>query len=1702
MADAAMTTSAEVVIQFTAQGVAETEVMIEKLGQDSLKAAQQSEAAWGTSVTSLNEVGTSATLVGEKVATLGTASEEAGNRTRQSMQAAGAAMGMLGAAILGPIKEGVDGFVQMDAALRNVAAEGNLGNQTLEQTRARLNQIAEATGQSSAVMATALYKVASAGYTGSQGLDVLAQAAKTATAGQTDVATTTQALLSVLGSYSHAAGAAKLGMADLSKITDTFLGSVSSGVISAEGFASNIAKIAPVSAQMGISLREVAAAIAVLTNQGLTAEQAFNQLNAVEISLIKPSKDLAAELHRAGYASGEALIAARGFGGALEFLREAAHGSDESLAHLLPNQRALRGELSATSGGIDTYNYALARVGSALEGAGRTNEAFTAQLQTAKVQLEQAGSAMAAAGQDIGQVLAPMLLQAAQAIKNLADGFQQLSPETRQFIVIGVALTGGLLVIGGAIALLTPAVAAIGAVFGVILSPIGLAIAAIVGGAALIISNWQGISDFFAGLGDVIGTSLSNLGGSIGGAFATAWQSIGNWFGQTVHDAEKWGADFIATLANGIIMAIPNGLGGAVASIGSFLSGWLEPHSPPKILPNLDKWGAGWLKALGDGMTSGDFSFIDGLASTLTTHFRAALGPKAKDDSIAALVFGANGAIAAAVSEMEAGGKLTEAMLARIRTSLGSNSQLVAQEVEAYLKMIPVLIQINQLQQQQTSLHNYFAGMIADTNSKIGQAERERTAAAVQWNLTIAMQQSLLDQTTQKIKEQETALLPLKERLDEARIAVQGAQQSYNEIKDKLDEINTAEERAIQSEQQHGEAAQNTLDTLQLQSEQLSNQAALDQFGDKSQVATDNRAIHQEEATWHQQEAQLKANVEAARLSGDKAAYEAAKKRYEAEKANEDGKLQTLEARRIKDADVLQAKKDAEEAALEPMKRQELQAKANLIPIQQQELATRQTAQAQKDALTSQLNLAKDNLTFATQLEGAASRKYAQEDNTLTLLKDQAAIQKASVDATTIQREQALKPYTDQIAQLTATRDQFKVSEQETNTAIQNQLTNLKGQLVPLQRNFDLAKERLTVEDKIIDSINNQEKAAAAAALAAEKRASGASSKKSKDEAEKERLKPIQNEIDSTQKQINSADVPYRSDREKLENVYSTAAASGNVQATKDAKDAIKSLDDAYNASIAPLQARLALEKALYTQAKDGNIAVKDAVDKLRTSQVETGKAIDDTTQKLEHQKQTASSVMGHAHSERTDGWGDDTPAPIQGMPKAGPYNSRQQAVTDTKQEFAGLDAQSTSPLLDMMLDPAKAKAVEAFSNQIKSLALSLQPLNAAVAVLKQNPLVAALGISDTELSNVYTNYKGAVDNAEWGIIQGRPKVEKAGKDIATAATDPVIKMFESNPFTASTASALRNMIAAADGVIGRTGTTSTFGKDTGQAFVHPVVALFESNPFTSSAINAAKSMVGGMGTTLGTSNGPSTVSTGFAQAMVSPFVTLFSADPISGSLKGMITAALGAGRGAVDDKAQGAFSVGHDLTTGVATGMTTAKAMQLVINAANSVIAGALDALRAAGIIKSPSQRASDEVGQYLTQGIGVGMTNALDSLIDPSGKVIKQIMTNLKGGIQSGSSDLNAAMQAALDQLLKGNTGASPTLGAASTPPLLQQARQLLQGGGNSGKQDGANVLRWEGGPMLIKVEGYSPDYEDKLSDKIAALAIEALNANLRGR
>jgi hypothetical protein len=75
--------------------------------------------------------------------------------------------------------------------------------------------------------------------------------------------------------------------------------------------------------------------------------------------------------------------------------------------------------------------------------------------QTAGGQMKQALNALGDAGEQVGAAIAPMLIEVADAVKGVADGFQRLSPETQDVIVkfgLFAAAAGPLLVILGKLA--------------------------------------------------------------------------------------------------------------------------------------------------------------------------------------------------------------------------------------------------------------------------------------------------------------------------------------------------------------------------------------------------------------------------------------------------------------------------------------------------------------------------------------------------------------------------------------------------------------------------------------------------------------------------------------------------------------------------------------------------------------------------------------------------------------------------------------------------------------------------------------------------------------------------------------------------------------------------------------------------------------------------------------------------------------------------------------------------------------------------------------------------------------------------------------------------------------------------------------------------------------------------------------------------
>jgi hypothetical protein len=141
---------------------------------------------------------------------------------------------------------------------------------------------------------------------------------------------------------------------------------------------------------------------------------------------------------------------------------------------------------------------------------------------------------------ELGSVLLPIITPLIGRLKGITAGFREISPETQKMIVyIGgaVAALGPLLVALGSVMKLAPLV---GTAFTVMTGPIGVAVAAIVGAAVLIVKNWDTIKTYFtsgngAKVFQSIKSSATNLWNSLSNIFnkikdfiVAVWDRIGS----------------------------------------------------------------------------------------------------------------------------------------------------------------------------------------------------------------------------------------------------------------------------------------------------------------------------------------------------------------------------------------------------------------------------------------------------------------------------------------------------------------------------------------------------------------------------------------------------------------------------------------------------------------------------------------------------------------------------------------------------------------------------------------------------------------------------------------------------------------------------------------------------------------------------------------------------------------------------------------------------------------------------------------------------------------------------------------------------------------------------------------------------------------------------------------------------------------------
>jgi len=261
----------------------------------------------------------------------------------------------------------------------NVTTMLNISRTATEKMKHELRMLSPTLGDTTE-LAKGMYQVLSASVEPAKAIKFLGEAAKSAKAGVTETKIAVDAMTTVINAYSMEAEAA-------TEVSDIMFATVKRGKLTYEELATSLGTVIPVAATIGVNFRDVAAAIASLTRQGVVASKATMQLRQVMMAILKPSAEATEITEDLGIAMGKNALEAIGLAGWLEELREKTKGNADIMTKIVPNVRALTAVLALT--GKAAKGFAFDQEFMA-ETMGFTDEAFKKQTESIDFWIETA----------------------------------------------------------------------------------------------------------------------------------------------------------------------------------------------------------------------------------------------------------------------------------------------------------------------------------------------------------------------------------------------------------------------------------------------------------------------------------------------------------------------------------------------------------------------------------------------------------------------------------------------------------------------------------------------------------------------------------------------------------------------------------------------------------------------------------------------------------------------------------------------------------------------------------------------------------------------------------------------------------------------------------------------------------------------------------------------------------------------------------------------------------------------------------------------------------------------------------------------------------------------------------------------------------------------------------------------------------------
>lgn len=193
-------------------------------------------------------------------------------------------------------------------------------------------------------------------------------------------------------------------------------------------------------------------------------------------------------------------------------------------------------------------------------------------------------------------------------------------------------------------------------------------------------------------------------------------------------EANSYGAGLVQAFADGIASAF-SAVVGVLQQIGSIVSYWLQPNSPPKIVPNLDQYGAGAATVYFEGWRDGDYSALQDIGGIITSTLSGLVdtGMFAEQDVIPR-VLGTQGAMRDAIDQLRETGSVSQELIDNIVAGAGPVGDTIRGFVTSYFDLESATKAVKDAQDELNRVQDEYNAKLEPLNSELDLIQQKKKA--------------------------------------------------------------------------------------------------------------------------------------------------------------------------------------------------------------------------------------------------------------------------------------------------------------------------------------------------------------------------------------------------------------------------------------------------------------------------------------------------------------------------------------------------------------------------------------------------------------------------------------------------------------------------------------------------------------------------------------------------------------------------------------------------------------------------------------------------------------------------------------------------------------------------------------------------------------------------------------------------------------